>query len=93
MGIYKVNEEEIITYFLKKESASVLQVGYSEASRVLVVVYKRGDAYSYHPIMPEVYKELLGTLSIGGYIAVNIVKNPRVTSQKLPPKDEAKKMG
>jgi hypothetical protein len=65
--------------FIPVNSSNIKEVLYSEKERKLFVKFWTEAVYSYHPIQPEAYNELIKAESVGKYFNDNIKTNPNVT--------------
>ena len=66
-----------------KPSSTVLELGYDALSETLVVKFKSGGKYSYHPVNKELYAGLKTADSIGSYLTKKIIKNTDIKMTKL----------
>lgn len=53
-------------------SSNVESVGFDEDSETLEVEFKNGTLYQYFDVPKNVYEGLVGSDSVGGYLAANI---------------------
>ena len=54
------------------ESSNLSAVGYEPASSVLTIQFKSGGVYEYFAVPQAVYRQLLGSASVGSYFASSI---------------------
>ncbi|MCX2864605.1 KTSC domain-containing protein [Paucibacter sp. PLA-PC-4] len=53
-------------------SSNIASVGYDADSSTLEIEFNNGTVYQYFDVNENVYNELIGAQSIGGYLAANI---------------------
>lgn len=53
-------------------SSNVASVGYDADSATLEIEFNNGAVYQYFDVSENIYGELIGAQSIGGYLANNI---------------------
>lgn len=70
------------------KSKSVKSVGYDADQRTLAVEFASGGLYHYHNVPPEVHTALLGSDSVGKFLAARVVGKYRHVKQDA--KKEAK---
>ncbi len=62
------------------DSSNIESVGYDESTQTLEIEFKRGDVYEYSGVPENVFIELKGASSVGGYFNKNI-RNDYPTSK------------
>jgi KTSC domain len=53
-------------------SSSIASVGYDSDSSTLEIEFNNGSIYQYFDVSENVFNELLGSASVGGYLASNV---------------------
>lgn len=53
-------------------SSNIASVGYDTDSQTLEIEFNNGTVYQYFDVSEQVFNELKGAASVGGYLAANI---------------------
>lgn len=53
-------------------SSNIASIGYDEENAILEVEFNNGAVYQYFDVNENVFRELMGASSVGGYLAAHI---------------------
>jgi len=56
-------------------SSSVVEVGYDPKTKILEVVFRKGDVYQYLDVPMNVYQDLIRADSVGKFFNIQIKSN------------------
>lgn len=70
-------------------SSMLKGIGYDPGTRQLTVQFHKGSSYEYKDVPPQVFSELLGAESPGGYFLNHVKGAFEPTKIALPEQDEA----
>ena len=64
-------------------SSNILEIGYNEVTRTLVIKFKHGGIYRYSPLTLQAYHSFLRSKSKGEFFHKNIKNNKNIKSKKI----------
>lgn len=64
-------------------SSNILEIGYDEDTRTLVIKFHHGGLYKYSPITPDFYLSFLRSTSKGEWFQKNIKNNKLINHKKI----------
>lgn len=80
----KLTEQQLLAIIRYEViSSTIFAIGHDEKSATLIVEFKQGGVYAYHPLHKGEYQNLLSADSLGKYFHGYIKYNKNITCTKL----------